>query len=53
MARKGEYDEVRRVDEGALDAWTIDHGLTGFEVAFRAYRTIDGSPLRIAIRARE
>jgi len=48
-ALKEEYDEAREVDDGAVDAWTVDTTVTGLEVAFRTYRAADGRPLRIAL----
>lgn len=48
-ALKEEYDEARKVDTGALDAWLVDRNITGFEVAFRTYQASDGNPLRIAL----
>lgn len=48
-ALKEEYDEARRVNEGAIDEWTIDTSVTGSEVAFRSYGAKDGGSLRIAL----
>lgn len=48
-ARKEEYDEACKVADGALDDWTIDRNLTGFEVAFRSFNSASGVPLRIAL----
>jgi len=48
-ALKEEYDEARRVDEGAIDEWAIDTSVTGSEVAFRSYGAKDGGSLRIAL----
>lgn len=48
-AVKEEYDEALKVDDGALDQWLRETGPTGFEVAFRTYRTASGKPIRVAL----
>ena len=48
-ALKEEYDEARKVDDGALDGWAVDMSLTGFEVARRSYHAAGGRPLRVAL----
>lgn len=48
-ALKEEYDEARKVDDGALDDWTEDCELIDREVAFRTFQTASGQPLRIAL----
>jgi len=48
-ALKEEYDEARKVDNGAIGDWRVDQNLSGFEVAFRTYRGADGRPLRVAL----
>ncbi|MBK8256822.1 MAG: hypothetical protein IPK82_29640 [Polyangiaceae bacterium] len=47
-AIKSEYDQAKQVDTGALDAWTV-MPITGFDVAFRTYKSTNGQPLRIAL----
>ncbi len=48
-AVKEEYDEALKVDAGALDPWRFEMGPTGFEVAFRTYRTAKEAPMRVAL----
>jgi nucleoside phosphorylase len=48
-ALREEYNQARKVDSGALDDWTVDSGLTGFEVAYRTYDATGRPPLRIAL----
>jgi len=48
-ALKEEYDEARKVDDGAVDDWTEDPELIDREVAFRTYQTASGQPLRVAL----
>lgn len=48
-ALKEEYDEARKVGEGAADDWTVDQSRLGFEVAFRSFRTRAGGSLRVAL----
>ncbi len=47
-ALKEEYDEAKKVNEGAVDDWTEIH-VAETEVAFRNYRTMSGKDLRIAL----
>jgi hypothetical protein len=48
-ALKEEYDAARLVNDGALGDWTVDHSVTGNELAFRDYETSGGAVLRIAM----
>lgn len=47
-ALKEEYDEAKKVNEGAVDHWT-ENQVAGIEVSFRTYRTIGGAELRVAL----
>lgn len=48
-AVKEEYDEALKVQDGGLDEWLHETGPTGFEVAFRTYRTASGTQIRVAL----
>lgn len=47
-ALKEEYDEAKKVDEGAVDDWT-ETQVAETEVSFRTYRTVAGKELRVAL----
>lgn len=48
-ALKEEYDQARKVDEGALGDWEVDRETAGLEIAFRSYQSSGGEPLRVAL----
>jgi nucleoside phosphorylase len=47
-ALKEEYDEARKVDDGALEQWT-EWSHRNFEFATRTYKGKNGAPLRVAL----
>lgn len=48
-ALREEYDEARKVDTAAMEEWSLDASVPGFEVSRRSYRGRDGRAVRVAL----